>query len=155
MAIHALLVVIGCADSCRWFGGRRKKTLQRWSASRLQDMYRAVDQGQELLATELLELLNALTNNNLNCGNNNHLTIFSFLPTATLDKSSLFTLSINLPNPPCHNFNNMPLPIPNINTPPTPLPLHLPKHLDAILLKPRFPLLHFLPVFTRKRHMLS
>jgi hypothetical protein len=141
MAIHALLVVIGCADSCRWFGGRRKKTLQRWSASRLQDMYRAVDQGQELLATELLELLNALTNNNLNCGNNNHLTIFSFLPTATLDKSSLFTLSINLPNPPCHHFNIMPLP--------------LPKHLDAILLKPRFPLLHFLPVFTRKRHMLS
>jgi hypothetical protein len=32
------------------------------------------------LATELLELLNALTNNNLNCGNNNHLTIFYSYP---------------------------------------------------------------------------
>ena len=32
------------------------------SASRLQDMQRAVDQGQKLLATELLELLNALNN---------------------------------------------------------------------------------------------
>ena len=77
------------------------------------------------------------------------------LPLSSLDKSSLSPLSINFPNPPCHNFNNMPLPIPNINTPPTPLPLHLPQHLDTILLKPRFPLPHFLPVFARKRNMLS
>jgi len=89
MAIHVLLVVFECADCYRWFGGRRKKILQRWSASRLQDMQRAVDQGQELLATELLKLLNALNNNNLNIGNNPRNIFFTFLLTAILDKSSL------------------------------------------------------------------
>ena len=63
--------------------------------------------------------------------------------------------SINLPNPPRHNLNNMPLPILHINTPPTQFPLHRPQNLYSLLLKVLLPLPQLLYSITRERDMLS
>jgi hypothetical protein len=76
--------------------------------------------------------------------------------TCTISRRILYKqYSINLPNPPRHNLNNMPLPIPHINTPPTQFPLHSPQNLHPLLLKMLLPLPQLLNPITRKRDMLS